>query len=282
MCGSIWLLRAGIARNMDTNIIVFAGTTEGREAALKAAAAGFRVTVSVASEYGREDFVALGGNGAEGVSVLTGRLDADEMRGVFVRGGFRAAIDATHPFAALVSENIRRACEDTGVRYFRIARRVCLSCAELTDWSREFKNIEELCNFLAETKEPCYSIGNIFVSTGSKEIGAFARVPRYKERVFARVLPSPQSLAKCAEAGLPQNHVIAMQGPFSAELNAALFREYDIKLLVTKESGAAGGLSEKLAAAKECGVISLLVKPPDAEGAAGYDTDEVLRLISNL
>ena len=255
---------------MDTNIIVFAGTTEGREAALKAAAAGFRVTVSVASKYGREDFVALGGNGAEGVSVLTGRLDADEMRGVFVRGDFRAAIDATHPFAALVSENIRRACEDTGVRYFRIARRVCLSCAELTDWSREFKNIEELCNFLAETKEPCYSIGNIFVSTGSKEIGAFARVPRYKERVFARVLPSPQ------------NHVIAMQGPFSAELNAALFREYDIKLLVTKESGAAGGLSEKLAAAKACGVISLLVKPPDAEGAAGYDTDEVLRLISNL
>ena len=96
------------------------------------------------------------------------------------------------------------------------------------------------------------------------------------------MLPSVESIEKCRAAGLLSHHIIAMQGPFSAQLNAALFREYDIKILVTKESGNAGGFFEKLEAAKACNVISLLVKKPLEQNTESHSVDEVVELISNL
>ena len=269
---------------MKCKILVFAGTTEGREISVLLLSQGYRVTVSVASEYGKLDFEALSDCcvSEKDKAVLVGRLDALEMQNLLKTGDFSAVIDATHPYATEVSKNIFSACNALGVLCLRVKREAAFSCSALTPWSREFNNVNELCNFLADTKEPCYSIGNIFVSTGSKEIKKFSIIPNFKERVFARVLPSVESIEKCKEAGILPNHIIAMQGPFSTQLNAAMFREYNIKLLVTKESGSAGGFMEKLEAAKDCGVISLLVKKPVEQNNEVYSIDEVIKRIENL
>ena len=269
---------------MKCKILVFAGTTEGREISVRLLSLGYQVSVSVASEYGKLDFEALGDGASIEINktLLVGRLDASEMQNLIKTGSFSAVIDATHPYAVEVSKNIFSACKNLNIPCFRVKREVSFSCSVLTPWSREFNNVGELCNFLADTKEPCYSIGNIFVSTGSKEIQSFSIIPNYKERLFVRVLPSVESIEKCKEAGILPNHIIAMQGPFSAQLNAAMFREYDIKLLVTKESGSAGGFIEKLEAARDCGVISLLVKKPVEQNAEVYSIDEVVKRIENL
>ena len=70
----------------------------------------------------------------------------------------------------------------------------------------------------------------------------------------------------CAEYGIARERIIAMQGPFSAALNQALFEQLNIKTLVTKDGGAAGGLPEKLKAAKGCGVAVILVRRPEETG----------------
>ena len=48
-----------------------------------------------------------------------------------------------------------------------------------------------------------------------------------------------------------------MQGPFSPELNGALYDHFRIHFMVTKDSGSAGGLKEKVlpALAREMDVI---------------------------
>ena len=65
-----------------------------------------------------------------------------------------------------------------------------------------------------------------------------------------RVLPGVESIEICHREQIPGKQIIAMQGPFGTELNEALIRQYDIGVLVTKESGQAGGFPEKIRAGR--------------------------------
>ena len=88
-----------------------------------------------------------------------------------------------------------------------------------------------------------------------------------KKRIWLRILPTEQSLKDCLAAGFPPAHIICMQGPFTQELNAAMFRATKADILLTKESGAAGGFPEKLAAARACGMTAaVLARPRDRAG----------------
>ena len=115
--------------------------------------------------------------------------------------------------------------------------------------------------------------GNILLTTGAKELAAFAAVE--SGRLYPRVLPSHAGIAACEAAGIPHRNIIAMQGPFSREMNAATIRQYAIAWLVTKDGGAAGGYPEKAAAAEETGARLILLRRPEDEGLA---YDEVLNL----
>ena len=91
------------------------------------------------------------------------------------------------------------------------------------------------------------------------------------ERLYPRVLPAADSLALCETAGIPRRNVVAMQGPFSKELNLALIRQFSIRYLVTKDGGEAGGFKEKAAAADESGAVLVVLRRPEDEGE-DYDT----------
>ena len=97
---------------------------------------------------------------------------------------------------------------------------------------------EEAAEFLSGTEE------NIFLTTGSKELAKFTVIPDYKERIFARVLSVPSVIQSCAELGIEGKHLIGMQGPFSAEINEAMLRQFQCSYLVTKDTGLAGGFPE--------------------------------------
>ena len=77
-----------------------------------------------------------------------------------------------------------------------------------------------------------------------------------------RVLPCTDSLEQCRRLGIPEANVIAERGPFSAEENESVIVQHGIDVLVTKESGTAGGVPEKLKAAKHCGCQVVLVERP--------------------
>ena len=102
----------------------------------------------------------------------------------------------------------------------------------------------------------------VLLTTGSKELEVFAGDPVLRERIFARVLPDSQVLKKCEDLGLHGAHIIAMQGPFSVELNYALLRTVQAGWLVTKEAGKRGGFAEKIEAARQCGVSVVVIRRP--------------------
>lgn len=231
-------------------LCIFGGTTEGRELAEFLSAQPCSVTVCVATEYGEALLPE-----AENVSVSARRLPVDEIAAMLQKERFDLLIDATHPYAASITKSIRRACEQTKTECWRLLRE---SSAVSKD-AVYLESTQEAVSFLSATS------GNILLTTGSKELGAYAAVPDFSSRVWARVLPMQASLDACREAGLPTAHILAMQGPFSEEMNLAQLHAVGAKWLVTKDGGDAGGFAEKQAAAEKAGARLVVIGRPEAE-----------------
>lgn len=241
------------------NILIFGGTTEGRTLSYCLAERGIPVTVCVATAYGAEEE-----GEREGVTVLTGRKTRGEMEALLE--GYALCVDATHPYAAEASANIRAACAAAKVPYRRLLRQASEAAdAVFAD------DAAAAAAYLANTE------GNILLTTGSKELAAFAALD--KNRLYPRVLPSHEGIAACEAAEIPHRNIIAMQGPFSEELNAALLRQYHIAWLVTKDGGAPGGFPEKARAAERCGAKLIVLRRPEETGET---TEEILEAIEEM
>ena len=221
--------------------VVFSGTTEGRAFSKQLGALGADVLVSVATDLGAEEQ-----GSAPGVTVRAGRLEPEEMTALLQ--GADLCIDATHPYA---------------VEYHRLLR----APSPLPEGALVFAGAAEAAQELARTE------GNVLLTTGAKELGAFS--PIAPERCYPRVLPTQEGIAACEAAGVPHRNIIAMQGPFSRALNEALIQQFEIRWLVTKDGGAAGGFAEKVQAAQSTGAqLVVLRRPPEQ----GQTAQEILNL----
>lgn len=237
--------------------IVFAGTTEGYALCEFLAENRVSVYACAATEYGGS---LLQEN--EFLHVSAGRLKTEDMEELFRKENPEIVLDATHPYAAEVTKNIRTACESAGVLYQRILRPE----GEKNSEAIYVESTEEAAAFLSGTE------GNIFLTTGSKELAKFTGIPDYKERLFARVLSIPSVICSCAELGIEGKHLIGMQGPFSAEINEAMLRQFQCSYLVTKDTGLAGGFPEKMEACQRCGVTPVIIgRPLKEEGLSLQD-----------
>ena len=237
--------------------IVFAGTTEGYALCEFLAENRVSVYACAATEYGGS---LLQEN--EFLHVSAGRLKTEDMEELFHKAAPEIVLDATHPYAAEVTKNIRTACESAGVLYQRILRPE----GEKNSEAIYVESTEEAAAFLSGTE------GNIFLTTGSKELAKFTGIPDYKERLFARVLSIPSVIRSCAELGIEGKHLIGMQGPFSAEINEAMLRQFQCSYLVTKDTGLAGGFPEKMEACQRCGVTPVIIgRPLKEEGLSLQD-----------
>ena len=287
------------------HIFLFGGTTEGRKiaeaiaevnrewAARDAAACAahesselpIAAEVYVTTTYGASLLPA-----GPGIRVHVGRLDAEEMTALFEAAQQTSApllvIDATHPYAAVVSENILTACAAAEVRCIRVERedsgeggKASASEGAALHW---VESIEEAAAWLAgeSVQRP-----NILITTGSKELAPYTQIPDFAARCYVRALPTVEALEKCQALGFRRDHLILMQGPFSEEMNVAQLRYADAGYLVTKASGETGGFQEKCEAALALGVEVICVGRPkevSIPDAAWYDrekSDAVLRRI---
>lgn len=274
-------------------IWIFGGTTEGRLLAEYCSREKIEAWVSVASEYGeellQEELMESGNAGnpdlnhntclakknlktvqaSSVIKVLRGRMDRYQMEEFIRNQGIHLVIDATHPHARLVSEEIQEACGRTGVRLER-----CLRAEgeqnKARDWV-EVDSIQEAVSFLSSVS------GVIFATTGSKELEALCQIPDYQKRVYARVLPTSNVLKKCEKLGITGSHLIAMQGPFSTEMNTLFLRETKAEWLLTKDSGRAGGFQEKVEAARENGTRVVVIRRPEENGISLEEAMEVLK-----
>ena len=267
--------------------LVFAGTTEGREAALMLARTGISVTAFTATDYGHEVLDGAA-DGLQNLAVESGRLSEEQIRELLMgETPDTLVIDATHPYAAQVTANIRRACMDAQKRYIRIVRKSTFKSAADAGFAADpeyaaasgeagqsgvtvLADAQALCEW-ANREENIKK--KILLTTGSKDLRIYTAIDSYRDRVWPRILPDMDSLRIATELGYKKSNIICMQGPFSTEMNIAMIKSVGAQVLVTKDTGKTGGFDSKLEAALSSGIESVVIGRPSDQEAMQADSE---------
>ncbi|HWW73294.1 MAG TPA: precorrin-3B C(17)-methyltransferase [Duganella sp.] len=243
----------------DNALWVFSGTSDGNALAARLARGQDKnVVVSAASDHGGE----MARQDCPGVSVWSGRQGVEARRRVLTHKNARLLLDATHPYASGMSEQLIGLSKELGIPYLRYER------------PSEYQPEDgELCASMEQAAERATALGGrIFLATGSKDLATFMATPgAAAKQWFVRQTAEPELIERALALGIPRERICAMQGPFSAEFNTALWRDWRIDCVVTKDSGGAGGYQAKVAAAKALGIPLLVVARPRVEYPALVD-----------
>ncbi|PPK75012.1 precorrin-6A reductase /precorrin-3 methyltransferase [Methylobacter tundripaludum] len=231
---------------------VFSGTSDGNALANELAGQGYPVVVSAATEYGGE----VAAQHCSGVSVWAGHQGVEAQRQALSQNQARAIVDATHPYASLISEQLMGLSQSLNIPYLRFERPSSFAADS---------GIE--CTSTEQAAEQAIALGGrIFLTTGSKDLAVFLQAPGAAEREwFVRVTPEPEFIQRAIDLGVPRSHICAMQGPFSEAFNTALWRDLKIDCVITKDSGDAGGYQTKVAATQALNLPLLVIKRPKLE-----------------
>lgn len=244
-------------------VLVFGGTVEGRQLVEWLDARGCSVVVCVATDYGAS-LLPSGGR----VTCLQGPLSHEEKLSLVDGHSLCCIVDATHPYAQHITQSVARLGAEAGLPVIRVLR----EDGEADAFGERVSDARAAAKLVARSE------GNVLLTTGSKDLDVYvAALADAPQRLYVRILPLASAVAHAAELGIPTSHLIAMQGPFSQELNEALIRQLDIRTLVTKQSGASGGFEEKVAAARACQVRLIVIeRPEEREGVSLAQAEALL------
>ncbi|MDH6139285.1 MULTISPECIES: cobalt-precorrin-6A reductase [Kitasatospora] len=232
------------------HILILGGTTEGRQlAAALAAEPSVRVTSSLAGRVAEPRLpageVRVGGFG--GAAGLAAWLREQQVH---------TLIDATHPFAQVISRNAAEAAAATHTPLLALRR---------PSWVPVPGDRWHSVDSLAAAAALLPSLGRrALLTTGRLGLSEFTQVTGV--HLVARSVEPP-------EPPLPADLTVLLErGPFTLDGERAVFREHRIDLLVTKDSGGAA-TAPKLAVARELGLPVVLVRRPEAPAGVQVVTD---------
>ncbi|HAX79425.1 MAG TPA: cobalt-precorrin-6A reductase [Cyanobacteria bacterium UBA11372] len=272
---------------MDLNrcIWLIGGTTESVQLAEAIASAALPCTITVTTEAAR----ALYPNSPL-LRVWVGRLSLSDLKMFLQEHNIVAVVDASHPYAVEVSRCAIAACSQFNIPYLRYER-PCLEREtrgdgktprrpdaptrgeELLDPQLPITNYQlPITNYqlpITIHLNSCETLvtGNylakqrVLLTVGYKYLPLF-RPWQEKATLFARILPSLVSIDAALAAGFTPDRIIALRPPISADLETALWRQWEISMVVTKASGAPGGEDVKRKVAAELGVTLIVIDRP--------------------
>lgn len=225
-------------------VAVIAGTSDATDL-IASLPKSCEVTAFVATLYGKE---ILNGKNC---MIHVGRLDADGFS--IALTGFDAVLDASHPFAVVVTETVKAVCQAKQIPYYRIGRPTLQYDYEKL-YSVPAK--EEAATWLSSIS------GNLFFTVGINTLPFYAaQVKNFATRSFARVLDTSSS-HQAAQA-ISAQFWFAMP-PYSVEETVKFLQKHRIAVLISKDSGARGGVPEKIKAASIVGIPVLLIQSPES------------------
>lgn len=247
-------------------IWVIGGTKDSRDFLEKIVKSPTDIIVTTATEYGGKLLENLP------VKTLCKKLTYSMMVDFVKENSIDKIVDLSHPYAMEVSQNAIDISKELQIEYFRFERE---EISFLPQKYIEFDNIESLVEYLEGVE------GNILVTLGSNNIPHFSELKNLKNFYF-RILPKWDMVKKCEDVGVLPKNIIAMQGPFSKNMNKAMIEQYDIKYLVTKQAGDTGGEREKIEAADEMGIDVVFLTRPKIEYPNCYgNIDELIEVVKN-
>ncbi|WP_340613535.1 cobalt-precorrin-6A reductase [Xenorhabdus thailandensis] len=254
-------------------IHIFGGTSDARQICVMMDVAGIDYGLSVATPTGAQQAMGVRGE------IVTGRMEAEEMAEYLRKRGTKMVIDASHPYAERLSQNIVDACQTLGIPLIRYIRPSDIDAIE-----------HPLIYKVATIKQACEIATSlatrILLTTGSKQLADYVtHLPG--KTVLARVLPTAEVLALCESCGLSVDQIFALKGPFSADFNRAFYQFCQAEVVITKESGEQGGFREKVEPCLSLGLPCIVLCRPGQKFAGEGITqanglEEMAQLLANF
>ena len=236
-------------------VLLLGGTAEARSLARELLADGHAVTSSLAGRVARprlpEGEVRIGGFG--GVAGLAAHLREE---------GYDAVVDATHPFAAGITDHAVQACAGVGVPLLRLERAGWLAAGSREGWHVVADHDEAALTAARLGRRP-------LLTTGRQGLERFVS-PLREHAVLARVVDEP-------DVALPPRwRLLRDRGPYDLAGERGLLRGHGTDVLVTKDSGG-DHTRPKLLAAAELGVpVVLVARPSLPAGVSTVGTTEAV------
>lgn len=205
-------------------------------------------------------------------NVITGKLAKEDMINFIEQNNINKIIDATHPYAIEVSKNAIQCATELNIDYIRYERK---SLIDSINYENKYivNSIEDACKIAREKGR------NIFIGTGSKNLPQIVDfIP--DRNLIVRVLPTSDVILSCENLGLNADNIIAMKGPFNQSINEEFYKRYDIDIVITKESGTAGGFLEKVNACEALKIpVVIIAREKINYPIVVNDIDELEKLI---
>ncbi len=200
-----------------------------------------------------------------------------------------AVVEASHPSCSQSFQPFRSWCQELGVPFIRLERSetkvpVNPLVHAVADWEEALSALERLADDKDFSRQSPFAV---FVTTGSHRLESLVSAPFARGvRWVVRVLPEGRLVQKCQDLGISSKDIVAMQGPFSKELNRVLFKTYGADVLLTRDSGPAGGTDTKISAALALGMDIVLLKRlrPEADLTipAAHSVNEVMNWLHKV
>ncbi|MDY9923395.1 precorrin-6A reductase [Methanobacterium sp.] len=269
------------------NVLVMAGTSDaGKIISDLSMAGGVNVLATATTPHG------VGLAKTSGASkVLEGFFDSEKLANIIQENDIELLIDATHPFASNATQNAIKASDGADVDYIRFERpATIIPDSQLVHQVNSFEDaavvIREILNqnsFLKEenpSKDKVPSKGKVLHLAGVNTLHHLTEVIS-SDLIVVRVLPTVYSVKKSLELGIPHNNIVAMEGTFSPRFNGILMEEFQIKVVLTKESGESGGTMSKIQAALVEEVQVVIVMRPEIDELEGKVVFNEVQLLVN-
>ncbi len=250
-------------------ILLIGGTSETAPLGLALASSGWNVLVSTATD------VPLDVGNHPNVAHRSGKLDESAMAQLMKERGISIVVDASHPYASTVRSTARNVSQRLGIPYLTYVRPAVV---EEQDFIHRAADHEHAAREAFTFGRP------VLLTTGSRNLTPYAsEARRTGVPLIVRVLQHPDSLDACRSAGIPETNIVTGRGPFSTQDNRSVIRRFSIGCLVTKDSGAAGGVPEKIDAARQENCRVVVIGRPELSGEATCSTfDEVLAAVRSF
>lgn len=231
-------------------ILVLAGTRDGRDIVQKLTAYDYPVIASVVSNYGKQLLQE-----SAALMINDRPLPETSLKEFLLKQNVTTIVDATHPYASHISETAMQLSRELALQYIRYER----PSVPLPDYGKFYR----VTNYVEAAKQAVKLGNNIFLTTGSRNLAQFTTAEVLQGcHLIVRVLPEPAVITSCRDLGLAPSQIIAMQGPFSKELNKELYKNYQADVIITKNSGSIGGTDTKIAAAMELNLPVIIIDRP--------------------
>jgi len=243
----------------ERRLLILGGTSEAAALAARAVKLpGLHVITSLAGRT--EQPASIKGE------VRTGGLGGTAGLGTYLGDAkIDLVVDATHPFAAVISRHAAEACRKAGISRLLLVR---------PPWqpqpSDRWFQVETL---QAAAMAALDAAHRLFLTVGRQELGTFADLESCWSLVRL-IEPPTQPLA------LARYKIVTGRGPFVVEDERRLMTTHRIEALVSKNSGGEATYA-KIAAARALGLPVIMVKrPPLPDGPRVADVDAALEWIS--